>query len=149
MSRAGARVLVDVGDFPDAPTRLVERAARGILAAEGREDVEVSVALLADEDMRELNRRYLGKDVPTDVIAFALGEGGDLVGDVYVGVEQARRQAEELGLAVEEELARLVIHGVLHVLGHDHPEGPERLRSHMFFLQERVLREVLGGRPDA
>jgi rRNA maturation RNase YbeY len=99
--------------------------------------------------MRELNRRYLGKDVPTDVIAFALGEGGDLVGDVYVGVEQARRQAEELGLAVEEELARLVIHGVLHVLGHDHPEGPERLRSHMFFLQERVLREVLGGRPDA
>jgi rRNA maturation RNase YbeY len=149
MSRAGARVLVDVGDFDDAPTRLVERAARGILAAEGREDVEVSVALLADEDMRELNRRYLGKDVPTDVIAFALGEGGDLVGDVYVGVEQARRQAEELGLAVEEELARLVIHGVLHVLGHDHPEGPERLRSHMFFLQERVLREVLGGRPDA
>jgi rRNA maturation RNase YbeY len=149
MSRAGARVLVDVGDFDDAPTRLVERAARGVLAAEGREDVEVSVALLADEDMRELNRRYLGKDVPTDVIAFALGEGGDLVGDVYVGVEQARRQAEELGLAVEEELARLVIHGVLHVLGHDHPEGPERLRSHMFFLQERVLREVLGGRPDA
>jgi len=148
MARAGARVLVDVGDFEGVPASLLEKAAHGARASEGREDVEVSVALLADDDMSELNRRYLGKDGPTDVIAFALGEGGDLVGDVYVGVEQARRQAEELGLPAHEELARLVIHGVLHVLGHDHPEGPERAQSAMFFLQERVLREVLGGRAE-
>ena len=145
MSNTGARVLVDVGDFEDAPASLVENAARVARASEGREDVEVSIALLADEDMRELNRRYLGKDGPTDVISFALGEEGDLVGDVYVGLEQALRQAEELGLPAHEELARLVIHGVLHVLGHDHPEGPERVGSAMFLLQERVLREVLGG----
>jgi probable rRNA maturation factor len=93
--------------------------------------------------MRELNRRYLGKDRPTDVIAFTLGEGGDLVGDVYLGVGQARRQADELGIPLGEELARLAIHGTLHVLGHDHPEGPDRELSPMFELQERLLREVL------
>jgi len=149
MSDGGARVLVDVGDFADAPASLVEKAALGALAAEGRQDVEVSIALLPDVGMRELNRRYLGEDRPTDVIAFTLGEGDDVVGDVYVGLEQARRQAEELGLPVQQELARLVIHGVLHVLGHDHPESSERDRSAMFRLQERILLEVLAGTEDS
>jgi rRNA maturation RNase YbeY len=143
MSPGAARVLVDVGDFTDAPARLIEEGVRRALAAEGRSDTEVSVALLGDVDIRELNRRYLGKDAPTDVLAFTLGEGSDVVGDVYVGVEQARRQADELDVPVREELARLAIHGTLHVLGHDHPEGPERSSSDMFDLQERILGELL------
>lgn len=143
MSREAARVLVDVGDFADVPVELLEAAARRALASQDDGPVEVSIALLGDGDMRELNARYLGKDRPTDVIAFALGEGADLVGDVYVGVEQARWQAEELAIPLREELARLVVHGVLHVLGHDHPEGPEREESEMFVLQERLLRAVL------
>jgi rRNA maturation RNase YbeY len=143
MSPGAARVLVDVGDFTDAPVRLIEEGVRRALAAEGRSDTEVSVALLGDVDIRELNRRYLGKDAPTDVLAFTLGEGSDVVGDVYVGVEQARRQADELDVPVREELARLAIHGTLHVLGHDHPEGPERSSSDMFDLQERILGELL------
>jgi rRNA maturation RNase YbeY len=148
MSPGAARVLVDVGDFTDAPARLIEEGVRRALAAEGRSDTEVSVALLGDVDIRELNRRYLGKDAPTDVLAFTLGEGSDVVGDVYVGVEQARRQADELDVPVREELARLAIHGTLHVLGHDHPEGPERTSSDMFALQERILGELLADEAD-
>jgi len=144
-----SRVLVHVGHFADVPARLLEGAVRHALAAERRSDVEVSIALLGDEQMRELNRRYLDRDGTTDVIAFGLGEGDELVGDVYIGVDQARRQAEELGLPFREELARLAIHGVLHVLGHDHPEGPGRESCAMFRLQERILREALGPAPSS
>ena len=136
-------MLVDVGEFVDAPARFLERAITRTLEAEGRPELELSLALLGDADIQELNRRYLGKDAPTDVIAFALGDGGELVGDVYIGVEQARRQADELAVPLPEELARLAIHGTLHVLGHDHPEGEEREGSRMFVLQERLLRELL------
>jgi len=59
-----------------------------------------------------------------------------------VGADQARRQAEALGVPLREELARLAIHGVLHVLGHDHPEGDDRFASPMYVLQERLLEEV-------
>jgi probable rRNA maturation factor len=143
MPPEATRVLIDVGESVDAPVRLIEEAVLGTLAAGGRPGTEISVALLGDADIRELNRRYLGEDRPTDVITFTLGEGEEIVGDVYIGVEQARRQAEELGIVLPEELARLVIHGVLHVLGHDHPEDAGREVSPMFEVQERVLRELL------
>jgi len=149
MGREAARVLVDVGDFGDAPADLLEEAARrALLPAEPVGPIEVSIALLGDEEIRELNARYLDVDRPTDVIAFTLGEGADAVGDVYVGVEQARRQARDLGVSLGEELARLVIHGVLHVLGYDHPEGTGREESEMFALQERILRGLMDARGD-
>jgi probable rRNA maturation factor len=128
---------------------LIEEAVRKTLAREGRPEVEMSVALLGDDDIRELNRRYLGKDSPTDVLAFALGDGGDMVGDIYIGIDQARRQAYEAGVPLREELVRLAIHGALHVLGHDHPDGPEREESPMFSLQERLVRELLAEAPDS
>ena len=94
--------------------------------------------------MRSLNLEFLREDRPTDVIAFALhGSGEPPLGDVYVGYEQAQRQAREEGIEVEEELLRLAIHGTLHVFGHDHPEGDERARGEMFQLQEEILEEVL------
>lgn len=139
------RVHIDDESYPDAPVSLVGAAVRQALAAEGREDVEVSVALLPDEEMKRLNSRFLGRNRTTDVLAFALSGGDDLtVGDIYVGYEQAVRQAEEAGVALTEELVRLAIHGTLHVLGHDHPEGPERFDSAMFELQETLVRRVLG-----
>lgn len=105
--------------------------------------MEVSVALLPDEEMRRLNREFLGKNRTTDVLAFSLAGGGDTVGDIYLGFEQAARQAADVGVSLREELARLAIHGTLHVLGHDHPDGPDRSESEMFRLQERLLRELL------
>ena len=136
-------VLINTGLFRSAPIDLIERAIRMTLDEDGT-IAEISLALLADSEMQELNLRHLGKDSTTDVISFSLGGEGLVVGDVYVGFEQAMRQAEELGIEVGEELARLAIHGTLHVLGYDHPEGPERSKSPMFQIQEQLLRNLLG-----
>jgi len=130
---------------PRALERLLGRAARAALAAEGVTRAELSLALLSDAAIAELNQRYLGRRGPTDVIAFPLYEGDEPpVGDVYIGYEQALRQAAALGVPEAEELARLAIHGTLHVLGYDHPEGAGRVRSRMWKTQERILREVIG-----
>ena len=115
-----------------------------VLQSAGLTEGEISLTLLDDSAIRELNRTYLGKDVPTDVISFALHEGEEAVlGDVYVGYEQAAIQASEAGISVNEELARLSIHGTLHVLGYDHPDTDARFSSEMFVLQERLVQKLL------
>lgn len=139
-------VEMSVGEGVSLPLAgtAVERAVRHVLRAEGHAAGEVSVAFLGDGEITAINREYLGHDHPTDVISFALHEPGEPpLGDVYVGVEQAARQAEELGVDPGEEILRLAMHGTLHVLGYDHPEGAERLESAMFLRQEELLREVL------
>ena len=103
---------------------------------------ELSVTFLAEAQMRELHRRYLGIDRPTDVLAFDLGEGEELLGDVYVAPEVAARNALEHGVPAEEEVLRVVVHGVLHALGHDHPAGESRYESEMFRLQESVVQRL-------
>lgn len=142
----GQGIQVDVEGPEDAPLAPaeVERVVRRVLEAEASEG-EVSVAFLDDDGMRELNRRYLERDRPTDVLAFRLGGpwDGGLVGDVYVGRERAMDQACQHEVSHREELVRLVIHGVLHVVGHDHPDGPERDASPMFRRQEALVREAL------
>lgn len=143
MSKDDLRIQVNVGAFDDAPEAFLERAVRYTLQREKCASAEVSLTLLADDGIRELNRTYLGKDRPTDVIAFSLGEGDEVLGDIYVGADQAGRQAAAEGLPLEEELARLAVHGTLHVLGHDHPEGPDRSSSEMYLLQEEYLSGVL------
>ncbi len=115
-----------------------------VLQSAGLTEGEISLTLLDDDAIRELNRTYLGKDVPTDVLSFALHEGEEAVlGDVYVGYEQAAIQASEAGISVDEELARLSIHGTLHVLGYDHPDTDARFSSEMFVLQERLVQKLL------
>ncbi len=112
---------------------LLADGCRAVLDMEGVREGEISVTLLNDEGIQKLNRDYFGKDRPTDVIAFALHARGEpVLGDIYVGFEQALRQASELELPLEEELLRLVIHGALHVLGYKHPDGEDRIDSEMF-----------------
>lgn len=137
-------VTVNAGDFTDLDLELLERAVTATLDAGGAGDAEVSLTLLDDDGIRALNARWLERDRPTDVIAFTLGTAPVLLGDVYLGVEQARRQAVEYGVPLAEELVRLAVHGTLHVLGHDHPEGAERVESPMFALQEELVRALMG-----
>jgi len=132
-----------VGDWT-IPQDLLEQAALAVFQAEGVTEGELSLTFLDDDGIRTLNRDYLDRDRPTDVIAFPLHEPGQpVVGDVYVGYQQAVRQAEAEGVELEEELARLAIHGALHVFGHDHPLGEDRWASPMFRLQEEILERVL------
>lgn len=137
-------VVVNAGDHDGVPDALLRRAVVHVLDHEGAPDAELSVTMVDDAAIRTLNREYLSEDRPTDVIAFSLGDDERVVGDVYVGFEQAVRQAGQLTVPLTEELTRLAIHGTLHVLGHDHPEGGDRDGSPMYRLQERLLSEVLG-----
>lgn len=135
-------VFVNLEDGCGVEPDVLSRAVRHVLDNQGVEEAEISLTLLDDEGITALNRQYLSRDRTTDVIAFALGGGEAVLGDVYLGLDQARRQAEEVGVTLEEELVRLAVHGTLHVLGHDHPEGPERMESPMFALQEELVRQL-------
>jgi probable rRNA maturation factor len=90
--------------------------------------------------MRRLNSRHKGHDRPTDVLAFALaGPAGRSVGDVYICAHVAEREARARDIRLEEELVRLVVHGTLHALGQEHPDGDGRARSAMWRRQERYV----------
>lgn len=122
----------------------VEEAVRFVLAEERVDQARVSVALVGEGTIAALNEQYLAHEGATDVISFALhGPAEPPLGDVYIGVEQAARQADEAGVSGEEELLRLAVHGVLHVLGHDHPDGGEREGSPMYLRQEELLGVLL------
>ncbi len=120
--------------------------ANAVLAAAGVPAAELSVALVDDEAIADLNVRYRSKSGPTDVLSFSLVEGdhserrGEMLGDVVIAVPFAVRQAEELGHPIDEELLRLLIHGVLHLLGFDH-EVEEQAR--VMEAREREVRAEL------
>ncbi len=123
-----------------------------MLAWEGAHRARVELTLLDGAAMRRLNARAFGRRRLTDVIAFALPQpDGSLLGDVYVCPVAAAtfvgngRGATGTTTGVREELIRLVVHGTLHVLGYDHPDGPARTRSPMWRRQERYVRRLLGG----
>ena len=112
----------------------------------------MDLTLLDGAAMRRLNRRTTGRRGLTDVLAFALPQqDGAVLGDVYICPEAAERWvtrgrgAGDSG-RVEEELVRLAVHGTLHVLGYDHPEGAGRTQSAMWRKQERYVRRLLSGK---
>lgn len=118
----------------------IRAAAEAALAEADVRAGFLSITLLDDGAMADLNARHLGHQGPTDVISFELDDPtGQLVGDVYLGYEVAARTAGEEDVPWPEELVRLTVHGVLHVLGHDHPDGPERTDSPMWRLQEALV----------
>jgi probable rRNA maturation factor len=125
----------------------VQAAADQVLRGERVRDAHISVTFLDDRRMAALNRKHLGHRGTTDVISFgfaAATEGGPVTGDIYIAPDEARRNARAHGERIRDELLRLVVHGTLHVLGHDHPAGEARYASPMWRRQERVLRRLLG-----
>jgi probable rRNA maturation factor len=141
-------VAVDGVRIPLGRARVAE-LARAVLRAEKVRDAMVSIAFVGVRDMAALNRRHLGHRGPTNVISFALGAGGaagPVVGDLYIAPEVARENARRHGVPVREELSRLIVHGMLHVLGYDHPDGEDRVESPMWRRQERLVARLAGGR---
>lgn len=124
-----------------------EDLARAVLRAEGIGRAVLSIAFVGRRRIRSLSRDYLGRDHTTDVIAFSLpGASGLVVGDVYIAPEVAAVDARRFGVPLREEMRRLVVHGVLHVLGYDHADGAARTAGPMWARQERLLRRVAAGR---
>jgi len=93
--------------------------------------------------MRSLNRRSLGADSVTDVIAFGLSHRGRRVADIYVCPTRARSAARAARVPEREELVRVLVHGLLHCLGYDHPGGPTRTASRMWRRQERYVERLV------
>ena len=136
--------------------RWLRRVVEGCFSTQSAgAEVELGLLITDDETVRELNRRYRGIDEPTDVISFALTEektDGDSspfvtppdgflhLGEVIVSYPQAVRQAEEQHHGIEEEIALLVVHGTLHLLGYEHDE-PVR-EQEMRAVEKRILFEV-------
>ena len=135
-------ILVSIGE-PFAASlneERLQRIARRVLEAEDTPACELSVTVTDDETVRSLNREYAGEDKVTDVLSFSQREGEEFasppggvppLGEVIIAYPQAARQAAERGYSADEEVARLLIHGVLHLLGYDHaePEEERRMRA--------------------
>jgi probable rRNA maturation factor len=109
--------------------RQIRRSLVRLLKRIHLEDRELSLLLVDNEEIREINRLYLGRDNPTNVISFAMSEGdyGDvnplLLGDIIISVEKALSEGEASGNSFKESLEFLMIHGLLHLLGYDHETG--------------------------
>lgn len=124
----------------------VSEIVRAVLRAEGVHDALLSITFVTSGRIASLNRRHLGRRGATDVIAFGFARAhaaDPVLGDIYVAPEVARRNASMHGVPYREELARLVVHGVLHVLGYDHPGSARRTTSPMWQRQEQLLRRAL------
>ena len=118
---------------------LVRRIVEGVLRAERREAL-ISITFVGRDTMRRLNAEHKQHDYPTDVLTFSLADpSGRLAGDVYICPWVARREARARAIPLREELVRLIVHGTLHALGQDHPEGSARTRSAMWRRQERYV----------
>ncbi len=122
--------------------RRVARAAAGV----GRRGDAVNVVIVDDREMRRLNRRYRGKDKPTDLLSFGYEAGAQdaVVGDVYVSYETLSRDARRLGVDARHLSVRIVVHGLLHVAGYDHESDADAAR--MERCERRVLERVLPAR---
>lgn len=119
--------------------------AQRLLSALGEKESALSLSLVDDDAIRSLNHRYRGKDKATDVLSFPLdaaspGPPERLLGDVVISVETARRQAADYDAPLQRELYRLLIHGLLHLLGHDHLRAGER---RIMQREERRLAEAI------
>ena len=128
----------------DAWVRGVVAAA--LLGAKAKGADEVGVVFVGDREMTSLNASYRGKRKTTDVLSFGNdgiwdGEGGSgLLGDIVVSVPQVKRQAKAAGKSLRSELALMLVHGTLHLLGHDHVTLKDEKR--MFSLQDRILKPL-------
>ena len=131
---------------PVAAARLAD-AARAALRAERVRNALLSVALIDRRAIARMNQKHIGHRGPTDVISFSFARASardPVIGDVYIAPDVARENATARGVSVREEMLRLVVHGTLHVLGHDHPDGATRERSAMWRKQERIVRRLTG-----
>jgi probable rRNA maturation factor len=121
--------------------------AQRILADLALPDAELSLLLVDDVQIQELNRRYLRRDKPTNVLAFPMGEGEfsalhpNVLGDLVISVETARRQSNRFGLNEKEMIILLMIHGILHLLGYEH-EGSKKGARAMATKQKELFRSA-------
>ena len=133
--------LLNPGRFPEAGARRLRPWVEALVTELAPHADSLAVRFTGDRGMRRVNRQFRGKDTTTDVLSFPGAEGpeGWHLGDVLISVPAARRQAEERGEPAEREVRRLILHGLLHCLGHDHETDGGTMRR----LERRLARRWL------
>ena len=143
------RILISKEVYSREVTKpFVKEITDKILKELGLDNVEISITLTDDETIRQINKEWRGKDKPTDVLSFPLDENDTLpgykyrlLGDVVISIPYAVRQAKEIGFTPKEEVLRLLIHGILHLLGYDHETSEEDAKI-MFSLQDKIFSKL-------
>lgn len=143
------RILIDKQIYDrDITKKFVKGIANSILNILNLEKSELSIILTDDQTIRNINREWRGKDIPTDVLSFpmedSIDHGYKILGDVIISLPFAKKQAELINYTYREEVLRLLIHGVLHLLGYDH-ERSEEDEKVMMDIQDRIFDELKSG----
>jgi len=138
--------MINIESETSFPQDLLARAARTALEHEAQSlESDLSIILTDDSRLHELNLNYLGVDAPTDVLSFPASEtdpetGARYIGDILISVPRAQAQADAAGHPLEAEVQLLVVHGVLHLIGHDHAEAEDKTR--MWKAQTEILKQL-------
>lgn len=123
---APPKILIDNQQKTKIPTPPISRKTEQILSALGCNAHEISIVLLDDNAMTQLNTTYRGISKSTNVLAFPMQEGEfshitpGLLGDVVISIDTAQREAQSAGISLEERVSQLLVHGILHLVGFDH-----------------------------
>ncbi len=129
------------------PTPTLRKKTELILNALGCDHQEISIVIMDDAQIRELNQSFRGICRPTNVLAFPMQEGEfsditpELLGDVVISAQTARKEADTAGITLEERMSQLLVHGILHLLGFDH-EAPESNAEEMETKSLEILRQI-------
>jgi len=130
--------IIDVQDIQEnlaIETDIVKKNANRVLKILGKKDCELSLVLCDDRYIRRLNRQYLGKDRPTNVISFPQQEGDGItsphLGDIVISAQMASAEAENSGISFEERLLQLLVHGICHLCGYNHENVSSEMADQM------------------
>jgi probable rRNA maturation factor len=125
--------IVRRGSGKTVSTRKLKTIALKILQLIEQDRAELSLAIVDNQEMQELNAKFRNKDYPTDVLSFpsdaVVPTGARVLGDVIISVDKAQDQAKERGRTLDEEMVTLLIHGILHLLGYDHERSAKDART--------------------
>jgi probable rRNA maturation factor len=138
--------MIHIEPHPDfLDIELLENAARATLEQQSAPDDDITIVLTDDDQLHELNLDYLGIDAPTDVLSFPASEsdpetGVRYLGDILISIHRAAQQAQAADHSLQAEVQLLVVHGTLHLLGHDHVEAEQKAR--MWAAQAEVLKRL-------
>ena len=141
------RILISKDIYDRKITKkFVKEIVEKILKELKLNNVELSVTLTDNETIRQINKQWRKKDRPTDVLSFPIDEKPPgyryrILGDVVISLPFAKKQAEEIGISYEEEVIRLLTHGILHLLGYDHEVCPAEAKR-MFDLQDKIVDKI-------
>ncbi len=135
-------------EFPEIDEQFIKHIIEQFLKKLDLDNVEISISFVDNETIQQLNKEWRGKDKPTDVLSFPVDENPPeypykILGDIIISIPYAKRQAENLDETFEDEIIRLLAHGLLHLLGYDHEISEEEAKK-MFSKEDELIEAVEG-----